>query len=170
MKTRNPLTSLRHVLQCPCPAMSILLYKLTSQQLQVYTVIIKSLPMTVALLGLTLISYLPNIIVGSSTSAVIDSILNSDGVSITSVLFDLYSISRHDYGRKCMSCRILRSLSATLFSLFLVFPSQCVIPHSQPRLYCAHSHYMGPTESCPIRSEPWVISKVFWQHMEDTSC
>ena len=64
--------------------MAVLCYKLTSQQLQIYSVIVKSLPMIAALLGLTLSSYLQNTVVGSSTSAVIDSILSCDGVSITS--------------------------------------------------------------------------------------
>ena len=84
--------------------MRILCYKLTSQQLQIYSVIVKSLPMIAALLGLTLSSYLQDILVGSSTPAVIDSILICDGVSVTSGCFDLYCISRHYYGRKGPAC------------------------------------------------------------------
>ena len=84
MKPRNPLLSLRHALVQPGPALRILYYKLTSQQLQIYTVILQPHPMIAALLGLTLSSYLQDILVGSSTSAVIDSILSCDGVSITS--------------------------------------------------------------------------------------
>ena len=57
MKPRNPLTSLRHALLRPWPAMPILCYKLTSQQLQIYSVIVKPLPMIAALLGLALSSY-----------------------------------------------------------------------------------------------------------------
>ena len=79
--------------------MPILCYKLTSQQLHICSVIIKPHLMIAALLGLTLSSYLQDILVGSSTSAVIDSILICDGVSITSAYFDLYCISRHYYGR-----------------------------------------------------------------------
>ena len=58
MKPGNPLTSLRHALVQPGPAMCILCYKLTSQQLQIYSVIVKPLPMIAALLGLALSSYL----------------------------------------------------------------------------------------------------------------
>ena len=103
MKPGNPLTSLRHALVQPGPAMCILCYKLTSQQLQIYSVIVKPLPMIAALLGLTLSPYLQDIIVGFSTPAVMDSILSCDGVSITSACFDIYSIARHYYGRKCPS-------------------------------------------------------------------
>ena len=103
MKPGNPLTSLRHALVQPGPAMHILCYKLTSQQLQIYTVILKTHPMIAAVLGLTLSSYLQNTVVGSSTSAVIDSILICDGVSVTSGCVDLYCISSHYYGRKCPS-------------------------------------------------------------------
>ena len=84
--------------------MAVQCYKLISQQLQIYSVIVKSLPMIAALLGLTLSSYLQNTVVGSSTSASMDSILICDGVSVTSSCFDLYCISRHYYGRKCPSC------------------------------------------------------------------
>ena len=80
--------------------MAVQCYKLTSQQLQIYSVIVKPLPMIAALLGLTLSPYLQDIIVGFSTPAVMDSILSCDGVSITSACFDIYSISRHYYGRK----------------------------------------------------------------------
>ena len=38
--------------------MAVLCYKLTSQQLQIYSVIVKPLPMIAALLGLALSSYL----------------------------------------------------------------------------------------------------------------
>ena len=64
--------------------MAVLCYKLTSQQLQIYTVILKPHPMIAALLGIALSSYLQNTGVGSSTSAAMDSILSCDGVSITS--------------------------------------------------------------------------------------
>ena len=66
---------------CPVitgPAMPILFYKVTSQQLQISSAIIKPLPMITALPSLTLSSYLQNSIVGSSISAVIDSILSCD--------------------------------------------------------------------------------------------
>jgi len=103
MKPGNPLTSLRHALVQPGPAMRILCYKLTSQQLRIYTVILKTHPMIAALLGIALSSYLQNTGVGSSTSAAMDSILSCDGVSITSGCFDLYYVSRHYYVRKCPS-------------------------------------------------------------------
>ncbi|POI20851.1 hypothetical protein CIB84_015402 [Bambusicola thoracicus] len=60
--------------------------------------------MRAALLGLSLSSYLQNTAVGSFSTAVIDSILSCDGVSITSGCFDLYCIARHYYARKCPSC------------------------------------------------------------------
>ncbi|NXL96166.1 KRF4 protein, partial [Alectura lathami] len=57
--------------------------------------------MIVALPGLILSSYLQNTIVGSSTSAIIGSILSCDGVPITSGCCDLHFISSHSYGRRC---------------------------------------------------------------------
>ncbi|NXJ07902.1 KRF1 protein, partial [Odontophorus gujanensis] len=69
-----------------------------------YTVIIKPLPMIMALPGLILSSYLQNTTVGFSTSAAIGNTHSCDGVSVVSECFDLLCISRYHYSRRCPPC------------------------------------------------------------------
>ncbi|NXA16839.1 KRF4 protein, partial [Ibidorhyncha struthersii] len=74
------------------------------RQCQKSTVVIEPSPVVVTLPGPILSSFLQNTVVGSSTSAVVGSILSCDGVPITSGCCDLSCIYNCYCGSRCSPC------------------------------------------------------------------